>query len=132
MTEAQLSRFRKALETKQAELTDTLRRRDGIAIEKSADTVDEMTSAVERDLAIRNINLESNLLRNVRAALQRMDDHSFGICVQCDKEIGPARLSAVPWTPFCIECQERTDRQECGAFDPLSMIGSGSQQQNGT
>jgi RNA polymerase-binding transcription factor DksA len=70
MTEAELDQLKKALEAKWAELVSPLRRRDEIAIEKSADIVDEMTCAVERDFAMRNIDLESNLVRNVRAALQ--------------------------------------------------------------
>jgi len=66
--------------------------------------------AAERELAIRNLDRESNLLRNVRAALRRIDEGSFGVCLHCEEDISPKRLAAVPWTPFCIGCQEIADR----------------------
>jgi DnaK suppressor protein len=112
MTKTELNRFRQTLEAKQAELAGILRRRDEIAIEKSADAIDEVQRAAERELAIRNLDRESNLLRNVRAALRRIDNGAFGICAHCDEEISPRRLAAVPWAPFCIRCQEAADRSK--------------------
>jgi DnaK suppressor protein len=112
MTKTELAKFRQILEAKQAELADVLKRRDEIAIEKSPDAIDEVTRAAERELAIRNLDRESNLLRNVRAALRRIDDGSFGVCAHCDEDISPKRLAAVPWAPFCIRCQEAADRNE--------------------
>jgi DnaK suppressor protein len=102
--------FKQILERKESELVRVLRMRDGIAIEKSADQMDEIQYASERELAIRNADLESNALRQVRAALQRIDDGSFGICIECDLPISPKRLAALPWAPRCIQCQEVADR----------------------
>ena len=112
MTKSELNRFRQTLEAKQAELASILRRRDEIAIEKSADAIDEVQRAAERELAIRNLDRESNLLRNVRAALRRIDQGAFGICMHCEEEISPRRLVALPWAAFCIRCQEAADRTE--------------------
>ena len=64
------------------------------------------------ELAIRNLDRESSLLRNVRGALGRIADGSYGICLHCEEEIKPKRLDAVPWTKFCIRCQEAADRHE--------------------
>src|ERR1035438_9708793 len=97
------------LERKQAELVRVLRTRGGIAIERSADPMDEIKSASERDLAIGNVDRESKLLRDVRAALRRQQEGSFGICIECESEISPKRLAAVPWAPRCIVCQERSE-----------------------
>ncbi|MDX1984253.1 MAG: TraR/DksA family transcriptional regulator [Bryobacteraceae bacterium] len=110
MTKQDLNKFKQVLETKQAELSTVLRNREGIAIEKSPDALDEVQHAAERELAIRNLDRESNLLRNVRAALRRMAEDSYGICMHCEEEISPKRLAAVPWTPYCIRCQEIADR----------------------
>lgn len=112
MTKAELNKFRQILEAKQAELAALVRKRDEIAIEKSPDAIDEVTRAAERELAIRNLDRESNLLRNVRAALRRLADGTFGVCAHCEEEISPKRLAAVPWAPFCIRCQEAADRNE--------------------
>jgi DnaK suppressor protein len=110
MNKTELSKFKKILETKQAELEQIVRKRDAITIEKSADALDEVQHAAERELAIRNLDRESQLLRNVRTALRRINDGSFGICLHCEEEISPKRLAAVPWTSLCIQCQEQADK----------------------
>lgn len=112
MTKNELNKFKKILETKQDELERIVRNRDAIAIEKSADALDEVQHASERELAIRNLDRESNLLRNVRSALRRIEDGSFGTCLHCEEEISPKRLAAVPWAPYCIQCQEQADRRQ--------------------
>jgi len=67
MTKSELAKYRTALETKQAEIGASLRNRDDIAIEKAADAIDEVQLAGERELAIRNLDRESGLLRKVKA-----------------------------------------------------------------
>jgi DnaK suppressor protein len=122
MTKAETNKYKDILETRQAELLEVLRNREGITIEKSPDALDEVQNAAERELAIRNLDRESNLLRNVRAALRRIDEGEFGTCVHCEEEISPKRVAAVPWTPYCIQCQEAADKaQEDGSesFDEL-------------
>src|SRR5713226_7328464 len=114
MTKTELNKFKEVLETKQAELVHFLRNREGIAIEKSPDALDEVQNAAERELAIRNLDRESILLRNVRGALRRIDEGAFGVCLHCEEDISPKRLAAVPWTPFCIQCQEIADRNQNG------------------
>ena len=111
------SRLKGILVRKEAELDRVLRTRDGIAIEKSADQMDEIQYASERDLAIRNVDRESNLLRQVKAALRRIHDDSFGTCMECESAISPKRLAAVPWASRCIRCQEVADRDESGGAE---------------
>src|SRR6201993_1468693 len=112
MNQTELDKYKKILEAKQAELSAGLRNRDDIAIEKTADALDEVQLAGERELAIRNLDRESNMLRNVRGALARIADGSYGICMHCEEDIKPKRLDAVPWTKYCIKCQEAADRHE--------------------
>jgi DnaK suppressor protein len=107
---SELGEIQKTLERKEAELDRELRKRDGIAIEKSADQMDEIQYASERELAMRNVDRESNLLRQVRAALGRVRDGSFGTCAECELAISPRRLAALPWALLCIQCQEISDR----------------------
>jgi RNA polymerase-binding transcription factor len=116
MTKTELNKYKEILEAKQAELAQVLRNRDGITIEKSPDALDEVQNAAERELAIRNLDRDSILLRSVRAALARLNDGSFGMCLHCEEDISPKRLNAVPWAAYCIQCQELADRnQEEGA-----------------
>ena len=109
---AGINGFQRILERKEADLAHVLRARDGIVIEKSADQMDEVQYASERELAIRNADRESALLRQVRAALRRIHDGSFGTCIECEYAISPKRLVAVPWASRCIECQETADRDQ--------------------
>jgi DnaK suppressor protein len=106
-----MGKYRTILATKEAELKTGLRSRDGITIERSADQADETQRAVERELLIRSLDSQAHLLRNVTAALRRIDDGSYGVCLECEEEINPKRLAAVPWTALCIGCQEAADRQ---------------------
>ena len=110
MTKTEMDNFKKILETKRDELERIVRNRDAITIEKSADALDEVQHAAERELAIRNLDRESNLLRNVRSALRRIEEGTFGICAHCEEDISPKRIAAVPWAPYCIQCQEQADR----------------------
>jgi DnaK suppressor protein len=106
-----IGEFQKLLEREQAELVLVLRQRDHITIERSADQLDESQYASERDMAMRNVDRESSLLRAVKTALRRIHDGSFGTCTECDCAISPKRLAAVPWAPRCIQCQDAFDRQ---------------------
>jgi DnaK suppressor protein len=122
MTNIDLNRYKSVLEAKQAELVRQLRNRDGIAIEKCPDALDEVQHATERELVIRNLDRDSDLLRNVRGALRFIAESNFGVCVRCEEDISPKRLAAVPWTPFCIRCQEIADRSQGRNADYLDTL----------
>ena len=122
MTKTELNKYKEVLEMKQAELAKVLRNRDGITIEKSPDALDEVQNAAERELAIRNLDRESQLLRSVRNAMARIHDGSFGTCLHCEEDISTKRLNAVPWAGYCIQCQEIADRHQdegTESFDDL-------------
>ena len=114
MTRNELNRFEKLLISRVAELERLGGYRDDIKVERSADQLDEIQRASERALAVSNLDREYTQLRNARAALRRIEDGSFGTCQECEEDIHPKRLAAVPWTPFCIQCQEALDRNPDG------------------
>jgi len=122
MTKSELNKYRNVLETKHAELVQLVRNREGIAIEKSPDALDEVQHATERELAIRSLDRDSILLRSVRAALRRNEEGSFGVCLHCEEDISAKRLAGVPWTPFCIQCQEIADRCQGDSADNLKFL----------
>src|SRR5271163_1744489 len=119
MTRSDQLSFRDVLIRKQAEVSVTSRRLDSIAIERSADMLEEVQYKAERELAIASLNRESTIRRNIDLALIRIHDHSFGTCVHCDGEIATRRLEAVPWTPFCIRCQEAADRGDESVLESI-------------
>jgi DnaK suppressor protein len=112
MSSSEIARYRGMLEAKSREVAFGLSSREGIVIEKAADVLDEVQLAVERELAILNLDRESKLLRSVRTALARIEDGSYGVCLHCDTAINPKRLAAVPWAAYCVRCQEAADRYE--------------------
>jgi len=54
--------------------------------------------------------LDAKLLREVEAALQRIENGTYGICQECEEEISVKRLNAVPWARYCVKCQEEIAR----------------------
>jgi|SRR5581483_8250084 len=116
--------FRQALQQKEAELAALLKRRDGIAVEQVPDAFDLVRITAERELAITTLQQKTDLLRQVREALKRLDEGTYGVCQRCGEEISPKRLAAVPWTAYCIHCQanldaERDDRQQNASADEV-------------
>jgi DnaK suppressor protein len=122
MTKVELEKFKNILEAKRAELSGALRNRDEIAIEKASDAIDEVQLAGERELAIRNLDRDSNMLRQIRRALVRISDGSFGVCLHCEEDISPKRVNAVPWAAYCIKCQEQVDRHEIDVDESADLF----------
>jgi DnaK suppressor protein len=79
--------------------------------ESLADPTDQATSYEERELALQESNLEWQTLKQVRDALHRIEDGTYGKCVDCGRPIEPARLAAVPWAPSCLHDQCKHDEQ---------------------
>jgi len=62
----------------------------------------------QRDLALRDHERAQLLL--VNDALSRLADGTFGTCLSCGRPIAPARLEAIPWVAFCIDCARTAGR----------------------
>ena len=122
MNKIELKKYRAILTNKQIELAPQLRKRDGIAIEKTPDALDEIGFAAERELMTRSLERESKLLRDVRAALGRIEVGSYGACLNCEEEISPKRLNAVPWASLCIDCQKVDDRERGQVADQSEWL----------
>ncbi len=119
MTKQELNKYKDALKKKEAELMRVIVNREGIEIEKSPDALDEVQHAAERELAIRNLDRDSALLRNVRGALLRVEEGIYGVCLHCEEDISQKRLNAVPWAGYCITCQEMADRNQANGQEAM-------------
>jgi DnaK suppressor protein len=87
-------------------------------IEKLKDndlSIDDAETPDPVDLAVRNYSKnvmlavsenESRQLTLIDEALLRLDDKEYGECLNCEKEINPKRLAAIPWARYCLSCQE--------------------------
>ena len=92
----------------EARLADLRGRMAGIEAElDSHEAKDWEDLAVERegDEVLEGIGLSAQQeSRMIQAALQRIDEGDYGTCAKCGAEIAPARLDALPFTPFCRNC----------------------------
>lgn len=110
MTKTELNQFQALLIARGIELERRICHRDGIRIERTADQLEEIHKASEHALAVCNIDREFNQLRNIRAAILRIQEGSFGKCQQRNEDVHEKRLAAMPWPSLCIRCQEALDR----------------------
>ncbi len=122
MTTLDLSSFRQVLSKKQKELARSSQALDSIAVERSADAIEEATYKSARELAVTSLNREAMLRRSVAMALVRIQDGTFGACAHCGDEIARRRLEAVPWTPFCICCQQAADLGEESGLESIEPL----------
>ena len=114
---------RKTLEKKLAELRDEIalsarEGREGLHAD-GEDSIDSSVSAGNRAGSFQIASLRSQTLKQVESALQRFDNNTYGIRVICGNPIEPARLKAIPWTPYCLKYQEQygqTDESHAGEF----------------
>ena len=73
----------------------------------ASDDADAVADADRTHALARNSGI---LLREVNAAIQRLDAGTYGICVRCGRAISRRRLEVLPYASLCIECQEAAER----------------------
>ena len=82
-------------------------------------SVDDSETPDPVDLAVRNYSKnvmlavsenDSRQLILINEALERIDDEEYGTCQNCEKEIMPKRLDAIPWARYCLDCQELVEK----------------------
>ena len=93
-----------------------------LLIEKLKDndlSVDDSETPDPVDLAVRNYSKnvmlavsenESKQLTLIDEALMRIEDNEYGECQNCENDINPKRLAAIPWARYCLDCQELLER----------------------
>ena len=96
----------------QADPAKRIQSRQNTGVEKSADVLEEIWRAADRKRPKANFTLGSGLVRKLRVTLARMKADVFGACLCCKAPLGLSRLTAAPWTPLCIQCQEAADRDD--------------------
>jgi DnaK suppressor protein len=69
------------------------------------DTLDRAAKELDRNVELAIRNRERVLIREIHAAMQRLDQGGFGICETCGEPIAEKRLQAKPTTRLCIHCQ---------------------------
>ena len=99
-----------ALLAKAEECRKTLRNaRENIRVERVPEAMDGSLNATQREVSAERMETCSRLLRQVEAALMRVNRGRYGSCLKCENVIEQKRLTALPWALFCARCQQGVD-----------------------
>jgi DnaK suppressor protein len=84
----------------------------GELVSGSADQhlADTATETVDREIGNTLEEHDERLLTEIDAALQRIEDGTYGKCVNCGAPIPEERLEAMPWATLCIDCKRKEER----------------------
>ncbi len=110
----QLRHFHFLLSTQRDETASSLRRLEaeqrGLDRERPTEVGDFCTESATREDLFERISHQRRLLHRIEAALRRIEYGTFGECTICGDAIQPKRLEFMPWTDYCIRCQEDFER----------------------
>ena len=109
--------LKKMLEDRRRELmTDVQgRMRDVRDTDKDREVLDQGESSevdIQEDIEFALIQMKSETLNKIDAALRRLDDGTYGNCFECGEEITEARLRALPFAVRCKDCEEARETAE--------------------
>ena len=77
--------------------------------EDTLDVADQAVLSYQKEMIFSEGTEGHSQLSQVRLALERLQEGTFGTCLHCGRPIGEKRLEALPSTPYCIECQEKIE-----------------------
>ena len=114
MTKKDMERFRRLLEEKKTSLSSDLAKtrsaEEETTEEATQDIADKAVSSYTREFLYSLTDGERSTLLQIDDALGRIDDSSYGMCVNCGQPMAEKRLTAVPWAPYCVDCQELAEK----------------------
>ena len=106
--------FRRKLEDYQKEILSLYERDLKVGQEASddgtEDIVDRANNSYNREFMFALSDSERQMLLEIEGALERLDGGGYGTCLNCSDGIPKARLRAVPWARYCIDCQEQAEQ----------------------
>ena len=108
--------FRQKLLEKRTELISIVQKTEdyGRQVNTEAegmDLADKASSSYTKEFMFSKSDGDRQLLQEVVDALRRLDEGEFGDCMNCGEEVNRKRLEAVPWSPFCLNCQEKAEAE---------------------
>lgn len=116
MKEADADKYKTVLMAKREDIMAKSHRREDLWIVQSNEQIETVQLAGQREFAARALERERESLIQIGAALRRIEEGEFGICLDCEESISPKRLAAVPWAVCCLHCQESRDTAD--TFEP--------------
>ena len=116
--ETRQQQFEKRLRQRQKELeqalASTVEQALASTVNDAQDVADQAVAGYQKEMLFSQGTVRNDQLRLVKQALNRIAEGSYGDCVRCYQAIGAKRIEALPWTPYCIDCQELFEKGEAG------------------
>jgi len=78
--------------------------------EGTQDPADKASNSYTKELLFSQSTNDRLTLMLVEEALERIEEGSYGYCLNCGQEVQPKRLEAIPWARYCITCQDLQER----------------------
>ena len=117
--QAEVDKYKMLLIAKREEIAGKSLRREDLWIVQSNEQIETIQLAGQREFVARTLERDARNLVQIGAALKRIEQGEYGICLDCEEPISPKRLAAVPWAAYCLHCQERQDAEDSSkAFEP--------------
>jgi DnaK suppressor protein len=76
----------------------------------SLGSVELLDGIQQPNITLHQFAADSEVLREIKSALERIAEGTFGVCDKCGERMPSRRLEAVPWARFCVSCQESFER----------------------
>ncbi len=109
-TKREIEKYRRMLEEKKtvlsAELAKARSAEEETNEESTQDIADKAVASYTREFLYSLTDAERTVILQIDGALTRIDDGTYGSCGNCGVTMNDKRLTAVPWTPYCVDCQE--------------------------
>lgn len=114
MSKKDLEKYRRLLEEKKTTLSSDIAKTRSAEVETTEeatqDIADKAVSSYTREFLYSLTDGERSTLLQIDDAIARIDDASYGLCSNCSQVIAERRLTAVPWSPYCVDCQELSEK----------------------
>lgn len=114
MSKKEMERYRRLLDEKKASLSvdiaKTRSAEEETSDELTQDIADKAVSSYTREFLYSLTDGERSTLLQIDDALGRIAEGTYGFCINCGQPMAEKRLTAVPWAPYCVECQELSEK----------------------
>jgi DnaK suppressor protein len=110
----EVEKYRRFLEEKKATLSAEIAKNrnaeEETTEESTQDIADKAVSSYTREFLYSLTDSERTTLLQIDQALARIEEGTYGVCLNCGVAMSEKRLAAVPWSPHCVDCQELAEK----------------------
>jgi DnaK suppressor protein len=121
-----IERITQRIKVRRRQILEFLKRLDDETQELDTDSVQDIADrsvlSMSKESLFERADQQRIVLRMVEGALRRISNGSFGVCASCGDDISARRLEALPWTQYCVRCQEALEDEQPGGSSAQSAL----------